>query len=187
MSISTTLMARLLHRLTAGIFSPNVAAFSTGSTCCGRKSKQQKEVKKPFISKRPQKKDKVPVELQLNTSENPAYKETPIVVVKTTQNNTLLYLYDHLSNPVTWTSAGIEGFQNSKRGTNYAGKVAAQSLAKRALEHGVKMVRVKLNGLGPGRHEAVKGLIESGLKIASFTDTTPTPHNGPKPRKARRL
>ena len=35
--------------------------------------------------------------------------------------------------------------------------------------------------------EAVKGIIAGGLDIVSVTDITPTPHNGPKPKKARRL
>ena len=124
---------------------------------------------------------------ELNTSPTAEFNEIPIVHVKLTQNNTLVYLSDHLGTIKTWTSAGLQGFKNSRRGTNYAGKVAAEEIAKRALEYGVTNVRVKLKGLGPGRRDSVVGLSEGGLNIVSLTDVTPTPHNGPKPRKARRL
>merc|ERR1711881_753396 len=71
---TTQLLTRQLFRM-SGIFSSN--SFSTSWSCAGKKGKQA-EPKKPFISKKPQKKnkDKLPVQLQLNTSENPPYQET---------------------------------------------------------------------------------------------------------------
>jgi len=123
----------------------------------------------------------------LKTSVGVEFPELPIVIVKATYNNTLVYLTDHNGIMATWTSAGIEGFKNAKRGTNYAGKIAGEALAKRAEGLGVNRVRVKVKGMGPGRLEAVKGLVTAGLDIVSVTDITPVPHNGPKPKKQRRL
>jgi len=124
---------------------------------------------------------------ELKNDTTTEFHELPIVLIKATFNNTLVYLTDHKGTMATWTSAGIEGFNNAKRGTNYAGKVAGESMAKRATNLGVNRIRLKLKGMGPGRQDAVKGLIASGMDIVSITDVTPTPHNGPKPKKQRRL
>ena len=128
--------------------------------------------------------EKVPI---FKTSSTAEFPELPIVIVKATYNNTLVYLTDHLGTMATWTSAGIEGFKNAKRGTNYAGKIAGEAMAKRAENLGISKVRVKVKGMGPGRLEAVKGLVLGGMDIISVTDVTPIPHNGPKPKKQRRL
>jgi len=134
------------------------------------------------------KKKKIPqVVADLKNDAETEFHQLPIVLVKSTYNNTLIYLTDHNGTMATWTSAGIDGFKNAKRGTNYAGKVAAESLAQRASNLGVNRIRLKLKGMGPGRQEAVKGLIASGMDIVSLTDVTPIPHNGPKPKKQRRL
>ncbi|XP_002165471.2 small ribosomal subunit protein uS11 [Hydra vulgaris] len=131
------------------------------------------------------KKSKFPTS-NLVTKPETEFSDLPIVIVKATYNNTLCYLTDHKGITATWTSAGIEGFKNSKRGTNYAGKVAAESLAKKANDLGVNKVRLKVRGMGPGRMDAVKALA-SILDVVSITDTTPIPHNGPRPKKQRRL
>ena len=56
-----------------------------------------------------------------------------------------------------------------------------------AKERCVSTVRVLVKGLGQGRATAVKGLQLGGLSIISITDNTPVPHNGCRPKKARRL
>lgn len=86
-----------------------------------------------------------------------------------------------------WKSAGSEGFKNARRGTNFAGQQAAIATAKKAIDLGIKKVRVKVKGLGPGRKASVKGLELGGLNVSSVTDVTPVPHNGCRPRKVRRL
>lgn len=142
----------------------------------------------PKESEKKKAQPKVPqVTAELKSSPSVQFPELPIILVKATYNNTLVYLTDHKGIMATWTSAGIEGFKNAKRGTNYAGKIAGEALAKRAEDLGVSRVRVKVKGMGPGRLEAVKGLVAGGLDIVSVTDVTPIPHNGPKPKKQRRL
>lgn len=39
----------------------------------------------------------------------------------------------------------------------------------------------------PVLQSAIKGLTMGGLEVISITDNTPVPHNGCRPRKARRL
>nr|XP_046191801.1 28S ribosomal protein S11, mitochondrial-like [Oncorhynchus gorbuscha] len=58
---------------------------------------------------------------------------------------------------------------------------------QKATAVGVTFVRVLVKGLGPGRLSAIKGLTMGGLEVVSITDNTPVPHNGCRPRKARRI
>lgn len=58
---------------------------------------------------------------------------------------------------------------------------------QRAINRGIKTVRVRVQGLGPGRLASVKGLQMGGLDIVSVTDFTHVSWNPPRPRKARRL
>lgn len=158
-----------------------IARTFLNSCILERKILPPKDVKKKT-------KPKVPEKTAIfKTSDDTAFWDLPIIVVKATMNNTLVYLTDHVGTPATWTSAGIEGFKNSKRGSTFAAKVAGEAMAKRAEDRGVNRVRVKVKGMGPGRLECVKGLVDAGMDIVSITDITPVPHNGPRPKKQRRL
>uniref|UniRef100_G1PE42 Mitochondrial ribosomal protein S11 n=1 Tax=Myotis lucifugus TaxID=59463 RepID=G1PE42_MYOLU len=58
----------------------------------------------------------------------------------------------------------------------------------KATAKGVTHIRVVVKGLGPGRLViCIQGLTMGGLEVISITDNTPIPHNGCRPRKARRL
>lgn len=48
-------------------------------------------------------------------------------------------------------SCGMEGFKNTRKGTNIAAQATAISISSRILERGIKTVRVAVRGLGPGR------------------------------------
>ncbi|XP_029986743.1 small ribosomal subunit protein uS11m [Sphaeramia orbicularis] len=115
------------------------------------------------------------------------FEELPIVHIKATYNNTHIQLTDNEGQPMVRTSCGTEGFKNSKRSTPIAAQVAAISAATKAMAKGVTYVRVLVKGIGPGRLSAIKGLTMGGLEVVSITDNTPVPHNGCRPRKARRL
>jgi ribosomal protein S11 len=45
----------------------------------------------------------------------------------------------------------MEGFKNTRKGTNIAAQATAISLSMKAIERGFKQVRVTVRGLGPGR------------------------------------
>jgi len=89
--------------------------------------------------------------------------------------------------PLARTSCGTEGFRNAKKGTGIAAQTAGIAAAVKAAGKGVTHVRVVVKGLGPGRLSAIKGLTMGGVEVISITDNTPIPHNGCRPRKARRL
>lgn len=48
-------------------------------------------------------------------------------------------------------SCGIDGFKNTKKGTNLAAQVTGTNFGALVLKSGVDTVRVKIKGLGPGR------------------------------------
>ncbi|RVE47808.1 hypothetical protein evm_007563 [Chilo suppressalis] len=115
------------------------------------------------------------------------YKSLPICNIRVTHNNTIITLTDAAGTVKLIKSCGIEGFKNTKKGTNIAAQTTAISLATKAIDRGFKTVRVKVRGLGPGRLASVKGLQMGGLQIVSVTDNTHVSWNPPRPRKARRL
>ncbi|XP_034427778.1 28S ribosomal protein S11, mitochondrial isoform X1 [Hippoglossus hippoglossus] len=114
------------------------------------------------------------------------FDELPIVHIKATYNNTHIQLTDSAGQSMVRTSCGTEGFKNIKKSTPIAAQTAGISAASKATTKGVTFVRVLVQGLGPGRQSAIKGLTMGGLEVVSITDNTPVPHNGCRPRKARR-
>ncbi|KAI8792906.1 28S ribosomal protein S11, mitochondrial-like [Biomphalaria glabrata] len=115
------------------------------------------------------------------------FSDIPIVHVKATYNNTILSATEANGRVVSLESAGTVGFRNAKKGTNVAAQAAAIALAGNVLKKDITTVRVCLRGIGPGRLPALKALQLSGLNVVSITDTTRLPHNGNRPKKARRL
>ncbi|XP_071344392.1 small ribosomal subunit protein uS11m [Trachinotus anak] len=114
------------------------------------------------------------------------FEELPILHIKATYNNTHIQLTDSVGQSMVRTSCGTEGFKNIKKSTPVAAQTAGISAAAKATAKGVTFVRVVVRGLGPGRLSAIKGLTMGGLEVVSITDNTPVPHNGCRPRKARR-
>ncbi|MBI4410403.1 MAG: 30S ribosomal protein S11 [Gemmatimonadetes bacterium] len=107
--------------------------------------------------------------------------------VKATFNNTLVTITDMSGNVVVWGSSGKSGFKGSKKSTPFAATVAAEQVAREAVNLGVKRVHVRVQGPGSGRESAIQALSAAGLQIRSIRDVTPIPHNGCRPPKKRRV
>ncbi|GCB71022.1 small ribosomal subunit protein uS11m [Scyliorhinus torazame] len=118
---------------------------------------------------------------------NKKYEDLHIVHIKATYNNTHIQVTTQEGQSMVRTSCGTEGFKNAKKGTPIAAQTAGISAAVKATDQGISFVRVVVKGLGPGRLSAIKGLSMGGLQVVSITDNTPIPHNGCRPRKARRM
>jgi small subunit ribosomal protein S11 len=110
-----------------------------------------------------------------------------IAHVLATFNNTRITLTDISGAVLCWGTSGLSGFKSAKKSTPYAASVVAEALAKKAAEMGVRTVDVLMRGPGNGREAAVRGLGVAGLVVNSITDTTRVPHNGCRPKKARRV
>jgi small subunit ribosomal protein S11 len=102
-------------------------------------------------------------------------------------NNTMITITDDQGNTIAWSSAGSLGFKGSRKSTPYAAQVAADAAAKKASEHGVKILEVEVKGPGAGRESALRALQAAGFTITSIRDVTPIPHNGCRPPKRRRV
>jgi small subunit ribosomal protein S11 len=107
--------------------------------------------------------------------------------VQSTFNNTLITLTDPTGAVLSWGSSGQAGFKGSRKSTPYAAQMAAEAAARRAMEHGLRMVEVYVKGPGSGREAAIRALQSAGLSIMSIRDVTPIPHNGCRPPKRRRV
>jgi len=107
--------------------------------------------------------------------------------IKSTFNNTTVTITDTKGDTLCWSSAGTTGFKGSRKSTPFAGQMAAQQAAEKAVKFGVKEVDVKVKGPGSGRESAITALQAAGLSIKSIEDVTPLPHNGCRPKKRRRV
>ena len=107
--------------------------------------------------------------------------------IVSTFNNTMVTLSDQGGNVLSWASAGQLGFRGSRKSTPFAAQQAAEEAAKKAMEHGLKIVDVFVKGPGSGREAAIRSLQSTGLEISSIKDVTPIPHNGCRPPKRRRV
>ena len=107
--------------------------------------------------------------------------------IKSTFNNTIISITDPSGAVVSWASGGDVGFKGSRKSTPYAAGMAAESAARKAMEHGLKKVDVFVKGPGSGRETAIRSLQSAGLEVGSITDVTPQAHNGVRPPKRRRV
>ena len=107
--------------------------------------------------------------------------------IKSTFNNTIITITDQRGNVVTWQSGGTVGFQGTRKGTPFAAQLAAENAARRAIDAGIRRLEVFTKGPGSGRETAVRAMQSVGMDVGEIRDVTPTPHNGCRPKKRRRM
>lgn len=107
--------------------------------------------------------------------------------IKATFNNTIITITDPEGNTIAWSSAGAIGFKGSRKSTPFAAQLAAERVAREAIENGVRKVDVRVKGPGSGRETAIRTLQANGIEVGSIKDVTPVPHNGCRPKKKRRV
>ncbi len=112
---------------------------------------------------------------------------TGIAFIAASFNNTLISITDTQGNLVAQSSSGARGFRGSRKGTPFAAQQAAQEVARKALEVGMRECEVRVKGPGGGRESAIRGINNAGIRVTSIRDTTPIPHNGCRPPKRRRV
>ena len=110
-----------------------------------------------------------------------------IAHVNSTFNNTIITIADVQGNTISWSTAGACGFKGSRKSTPYAAQMAAEDAGKKAMDHGIKTLEVEVKGPGSGRESALRALMALGITITSIRDVTPTPHNGCRAPKRRRV
>ncbi len=107
--------------------------------------------------------------------------------IQATFNNTIVTITDVTGNVISWATAGGQGFKGSRKSTPFAASVAAEEAAKKAQEHGLRSVEIRVKGPGSGRESALRAIQAAGLNVTMIKDVTPIPHNGCRPPKRRRV
>lgn len=102
-------------------------------------------------------------------------------------NNTIVTITDPQGNVISTSSAGGCNFKGSRKGTPFAASVAAENATRKATEHGMRKVEVRVSGPGSGRETAIRSLVANGLEVTAISDVTRVPHNGCRPPKRRRV
>lgn len=111
-----------------------------------------------------------------------------VAYIRATFNNTRLTITDNQGNVLCWSSAGKVGFKGSRKSTAYAAQQVASDVIKKAQQNfGLRQIEAKINGPGPGRESAVRGIAAAGVEVTGIKDITPVPHNGCRPPKRRRV
>ena len=110
-----------------------------------------------------------------------------IAHIKSSFNNTIITFADQQGNVIAWASSGNVGFKGSRKSTPFAAQTAAETAARRAMEHGVRKVDVLVKGPGSGRETAIRTIQNTGIEVVGIKDVTPIPHNGCRPPKRRRV
>ena len=143
-------------------------------------------------------KTKITTEIEKETKTEGEVKSAPskvpkkkitsgILSVDATFNNTKVLFSDKLGNVLFWSSAGSLGFKGAKKGTPFAASKVGEVIGTKASALGVKDSDVVVRGVGSGREPAIRAFMAYGIEITSIKDATPVPHNGPKPKKPRRV
>ena len=109
------------------------------------------------------------------------------VYIQSTFNNTLITITDNRGNVIAWDSAGTSGFTGSRKSTAFAAQRAAENVAQKGKNNGLKQVEVYVRGPGAGREAAIRSLQGARILVTSIKDVTPIPHNGCRPPKRRRV
>lgn len=109
------------------------------------------------------------------------------VYVTVTFNNTLVTVTNAKGDTIAWSSAGAKGYKGTRKSTPYAASMAVEDAVKRIVPKGMKAADVFIKGPGSGRDSALRAVKSAGVSLLSITDITPTPHNGPRAKKKRRV
>ena len=109
------------------------------------------------------------------------------VYVKASYNNTIISVTDEKGNLVAWSTAGALGFRGPKKATPFAASKVVAALTEKLRKAGLQKVSIYLNGIGGGRDSSVRSFVNQGFEVLGIHDVTPVPHNGPKPKKVRRI
>lgn len=113
--------------------------------------------------------------------------EKGVLHVEATFNNTKAILTDEKGNAIISSSAGTLGFAGARKSTPYAAAKVGEFLGEKGALIGLKEATVIIRGVGAGRESVLRAFSSKGIQIRSIKDATPVPHNGPRPKKARRV
>lgn len=109
------------------------------------------------------------------------------VYISASYNNTVVTVTDPKGNVLAWATAGSLGFNGPKKATPFASSKIVATLTEKLKQKKITDLEILVRGSGGGRDSAMRSFVAQGFNVSSFRDVTPVPHNGPKPKKVRRV
>ena len=132
--------------------------------------------------------DKIESSMKKEVNLNPSTRlKEGRIYLSCSYNNMIMTLTNPDGGVLFWSSAGKLGFKGAKKGTSFAASKVAEAMAFAVEKAKIKTLKIFVKGIGAGRVSALRSLAAKGLNIVSVKDTTSIPHNGCRPKKARRL
>nr|QXQ00297.1 ribosomal protein S11 [Calophaca sinica] len=110
-----------------------------------------------------------------------------VIYVQASFNNTMVTVTDVRGRVIYWSSAGSCGFKGTRRGTPFAAQTAAGNAIRTVADLGMQRAEVKLKGTGLGKDAALRVIRKSGILLRFIRDVTPSPHNGCRSARKRRV
>lgn len=107
--------------------------------------------------------------------------------IQATFNNTIVTITDQNGDVLGWASAGGAGFKGPKKSTPYAAGIVVKKVVESIKAYGIKEVNVFVKGIGGGRESAIRALNTNNIQVLTVKDITPSPHNGCRPPRRRRV
>jgi len=115
-------------------------------------------------------------------------KNTAIININSTENNTILLAKDLKGNHLGLNSVGLVlKKKRGKRSLATGAYLSSEEIANKLIELGYTKIYIKVKGCGRGRESALYGLVCSNLIIEQILDVTPIAHNGCRKKKSRRI
>ena len=164
-----------------GSTTPGVESTAEGEDAPAPKEEKKRDIFAELLG------EEDPDKVKVHKSKKSKNVTNGIVHVTATFNNTTVTVTDERGNTIGWSSSGKMGFKGSRKSTAYAAQVVSQDACRQAMSHGLKQVLVRVKGPGAGRESAVRAVQGLGVEISGILDVTPIPHNGCRPKKARRV
>jgi len=109
------------------------------------------------------------------------------VYIQSSFNNTIITVSDENGNSIAWASSGLIGFKGAKKSTPYAASLAASAAIEKAKLRGLRKAKIFISGVGSGRDSAIRAFHNANIEVELIKDLTPTPHNGCRRKKVRRV
>ena len=109
------------------------------------------------------------------------------IYINASYNNTVITVANEGGDVLAWATAGSLGFAGPKKATPFASSKVVAAITEKLKNRVPNEIEIVVKGIGGGRDSAVRSLINQGFNIVSIKDVTPIPHNGPRPRKVRRV
>jgi small subunit ribosomal protein S11 len=110
-----------------------------------------------------------------------------IVHVLSSFNNTQVTMSDSTGNVLAWGTSGVQGFKGARKSTPFAATQVTNAVLEKIKPMGITGVEIRVSGVGTGRDAALRAISASGIAVHTIRDITPVPHNGCRPKKARRV